>query len=517
MTLHKLPFSESVHRISETLSANILEYLDEKNIKKLDQIIADRDLKPIFSAIVNIWEEEVCGYEGLTTGPDDSPLFNPQMLYLTALRLRRCADLQLAAAEVMIKQFTHRSLPGRLIIPVPITVLQDPGFTVDAVKDLLKTHKLESNRILLQLSECPLLQFSHTIIPTLDTFRQKGIHFSIDHFGSCSGAIKPLTLLQPKLVILDRSLTEGIRGDLHHQSFIRTVIDASRSNDAQVVASGVEEEEEYNTLESLGIHLMSGPLMGKAANKPKTVPSKKVTKIRGERYEVNQLPKNTAASLLDEVPAVSPDATVEVVGDIFQTIPRLQTLPVVDGGCAVGVIRRVGFMDLFLYRYGRDLYGKKPISFFMEHNPITIEIDLPLEQVSQNLTSQMELNTQQDFLIVRNGKYVGIGHIVDLLRVITARQIQNARYANPLTGLPGNIPINDLLNEYLALNHEFVVVYVDLDNFKPFNDVYGYAMGDEVIKGTASLLSTHCNPESDFVGHVGGDDFVLVMISDDWE
>jgi len=85
--------------------------------------------------------------------------------------------------------------------------------------------------------------------------------------------------------------------------------------------------------------------------------------------------------------------------------------------------------------------------------------------------------------------------------------------ANPLTRLPGNVSILDELSRKIASQQLFAVCYVDLDKFKAYNDTYGFERGDNVIKETARILlraaQEHGNPD-DFVGHVGGDDFVVV-------
>ena len=86
--------------------------------------------------------------------------------------------------------------------------------------------------------------------------------------------------------------------------------------------------------------------------------------------------------------------------------------------------------------------------------------------------------------------------------------------ANPLTRLPGNVSIQRELEERLSRRvEELAVCYVDLDRFKAFNDHYGFKRGDEVIKATAEILlkasSAHGSP-MDFVGHIGGDDFIVL-------
>ncbi|MDE3077724.1 MAG: response regulator [Chloroflexota bacterium] len=87
------------------------------------------------------------------------------------------------------------------------------------------------------------------------------------------------------------------------------------------------------------------------------------------------------------------------------------------------------------------------------------------------------------------------------------------RDLNPLTGLPGNRAIDTVLQKHMDAGEEFAALYVDLDNFKSYNDAYGFHSGDDMIKLTARCLvdavSGLGSPE-DFVGHIGGDDFLVV-------
>jgi diguanylate cyclase (GGDEF)-like protein len=88
------------------------------------------------------------------------------------------------------------------------------------------------------------------------------------------------------------------------------------------------------------------------------------------------------------------------------------------------------------------------------------------------------------------------------------------RDANPLTGLPGNISIESELAARLTSGEPFVFMYVDIDNFKAFNDFYSYQKGDQAIRLTALILQNAVDEygsPGDFVGHVGGDDFALIL------
>ena len=102
------------------------------------------------------------------------------------------------------------------------------------------------------------------------------------------------------------------------------------------------------------------------------------------------------------------------------------------------------------------------------------------------------------------------------------RLLDTNRRVSPLTGLPGNVQIQAEMKKRLLNKEEFVMLYLDLDNFKAYNDVYGFLNGDEIIKFTARTISNNIDKLSTsgntFVGHIGGDDFVaIVSAEDDYE
>jgi diguanylate cyclase (GGDEF)-like protein len=97
------------------------------------------------------------------------------------------------------------------------------------------------------------------------------------------------------------------------------------------------------------------------------------------------------------------------------------------------------------------------------------------------------------------------------------RRTERDLEANPLTKLPGNVSILNELSKRLDSNRVFAVAYADLDKFKAYNDTYGFEHGDEVIRETARILIRAVQEEgnpNDFIGHIGGDDFVIITTAD---
>ena len=179
----------------------------------------------------------------------------------------------------------------------------------------------------------------------------------------------------------------------------------------------------------------------------------------------------------------------------------------------MGIITRRQARDIYTREFGRELNSRKPIRHFMDTAPLIVESITSLEEASYQLTNNISEDLIQEFIVCEQGRYIGIVKTIDLLRTITEQQIRSARYANPLTLLPGNVPISETISRLLLQQANFWVAYCDINHFKAFNDVYGYSQGDAAITVLADVIKAHCDTTTDFIGHVGGDDFIIVFNS----
>ncbi|HKC92011.1 MAG TPA: response regulator, partial [Candidatus Limnocylindria bacterium] len=97
------------------------------------------------------------------------------------------------------------------------------------------------------------------------------------------------------------------------------------------------------------------------------------------------------------------------------------------------------------------------------------------------------------------------------------RRWSGMRAVNPLSGLPGNRTITEEIDARLARGEDFALLYVDIDRFKEFNDHYGFTRGDRVITMLAEILVHVAGTDQRFVGHIGGDDFVVLARTEEAE
>ena len=143
-----------------------------------------------------------------------------------------------------------------------------------------------------------------------------------------------------------------------------------------------------------------------------------------------------------------------------------------------------------------------------EDNSIT-----PIIVVAQDDSKEHKINILEksvEYVISKKDCKEYLYYIIkNISRLLTVN-----RTISPLTGLPGNLPIQTELKKRLLKKEPFVVLYIDLDNFKAYNDVYGFLKGDEIIKLTAKIITKHIHALDSadaFVGHIGGDDFVSII------
>jgi GGDEF domain-containing protein len=103
------------------------------------------------------------------------------------------------------------------------------------------------------------------------------------------------------------------------------------------------------------------------------------------------------------------------------------------------------------------------------------------------------------------------------MRSLQSSRVLAARYTNPLTLLPGQVPINEHLERLLARHVPFTAWFIEVDQMRGLNDTGGFARGDALIHAAARLLEDACEPGVDFAGHVAGGRFVVLAQSEDWK
>jgi len=352
-------------------------------------------------------------------------------------------------------------------------------------------------------------------------FRSMGFQIAIDDLGEGFSSLRLWSELRPEFVKVDMHFVKGINADPLKQQFLRSIQNIAQSSGTQVIAEGVETEAEFRTVRNIGIAFGQGNFIALPNQTPPLNAAEEVGNLVNASHSAAQ-PYNstrniTVEKVLHYVEPVDPKTEIEKIFVRFSENKSVLAIPVVKHGRPVGLINRHEFVYNFIQTFHRELIGKKPCADLMNSKPLLVEKSTPIHELSGFLSESEIQHFTDGFIITEQGRYLGLGTGQDLLREITKAQIENARHANPLTLLPGNVPVNEHIDFLLHSKKSFSVCHADIDNFKPFNDVYGYRKGDEAIQFTARLLGWACDQNLDLIGHIGGDDFILIMQSENWE
>lgn len=487
-----------------------------EQLSALSSILTQSGLHSLFQPIICLSERRILGYEALTRGPSNSPLHSPIALFAVARQAGRLSELEIACRQSACRRFNEQQLPGKLFLNVSPESLLEAAHQPGRTLQLLQDFGIPPSQVVIELTEQTPIDDFQLLQTALHHYRAMGFSIALDDLGAGYSSLRLWSELRPDYVKIDRHFIDGIHQDALKREFVGSILQIAKASRAQVIAEGIELPEELAVLTEMGVDLVQGYLLGRPQEHPPRDARALMPKHDSSAVALNDEGSDLSA-LLNDQPAVPRDTPTATVLEAFRRQANLNSLAVLDEqGQPCGIVHRHSLSDALLKPFATDLFARKPISRLMNDDFLAVEMSQSLQQVSRLITSRARQRIEEDFIITLNGGYLGLGRVIDVLKLITELKIQQARYANPLTLLPGNVPIQQCLTRLLQQGRESVICYVDIDSFKPFNDIYGYGRGDEVLLCLAQCLNERVDPSRDFVGHIGGDDFLLVLGPEDW-
>lgn len=487
-----------------------------EQLSALSSILSQSGLHSLFQPIICLSERRILGYEALTRGPSNSPLHSPIALFAVARQAGRLSELEIACRQSACRRFNEQQLPGKLFLNVSPESLLEAAHQPGRTLQLLQDFGIPPSQVVIELTEQTPIDDFQLLQTALHHYRAMGFSIALDDLGAGYSSLRLWSELRPDYVKIDRHFIDGIHQDALKREFVGSILQIAKASRAQVIAEGIELPEELAVLTEMGVDLVQGYLLGRPQEHPPRDARAMMPKHDSSTVALNDEGSDLSA-LLNDQPAVGRNTPTATVLEAFRRQANLNSLAVLDEqGQPCGIVHRHSLSDALLKPFATDLFARKPISRLMNDDFLAVEMSQSLQQVSRLITSRARQRIEEDFIITLNGSYLGLGRVIDVLKLITELKIQQARYANPLTLLPGNVPIQQCLTRLLQQGRESVICYVDIDSFKPFNDIYGYGRGDEVLLCLAQCLNERVDPSRDFVGHIGGDDFLLVLGPEDW-
>lgn len=204
------------------------------------------------------------------------------------------------------------------------------------------------------------------------------------------------------------------------------------------------------------------------------------------------------------------DTSALAIYEYMKAHPEIEELCVLGEGERVrGLITRSDVLESFGGQYGYSLSRKKKVCDIMTKEFLEVDARMSIEMVSKMAMMRPRKYLYDIVIVVKEDKYYGGVTVKDLLEAAISIQVERATDANPLTKLPGNQRIQKEIEEKISEQQNYSIMYLDIDNFKAYNDAYGFENGDLMIRAVADSMRISCR-RGEFLGHIGGDDFVII-------
>lgn len=472
-------------------------------------------LRYAFQPIVNIHSGVVFGYEALLRGYGEAGFSSIAELFDEAWRDKVLYSLDLALREIAIRDFA--ALPGcrqmKLFYNLDNRILEMPDYLPNNTAAVLKRYGLDESNLIFEISEQHEFSCYHDTQQLLDQYQEQNYRIAIDDFGSGYAGMTLLYHSEPDVIKIDRFFITGIHRDKKKRFFVASIVQMARLMGIHVVAEGIEEEAEFYTCREIGCDSVQGYLV----ERPKEdhalllrlyerIPLLVEGQNRADDREISLLKRH-----MRPIKACFIDSSAQDILKWFRDNQADSIYPVVNRfNEPQGLLRERDLKKYVYSPYGISILqhqaADKGIAALVSRVPV-VDVATPIDSILDYYSMD---DAVEEILITENGAYAGVLDSRAFLNLISQRKISMAREQNPLTKLPGNWEINRYISRKNRKGEQgFYCVYFDFDDFKPFNDNYGFRQGDRVIQLFADLLREYSRVSREFIGHIGGDDFFM--------
>jgi diguanylate cyclase (GGDEF)-like protein len=359
------------------------------------------------------------------------------------------------------------------------------------------------------------------LVAGLKTLRLHGFHIAFDAVGNGDLPLSVLVDLLPDMLKLDHRLLRGVPRDPTAVAIVEAMAQLCARTGIQLAAVGVETGDQLVTLSRLGVRLAQGNLFAAPDDHP-SIPVE-LARTTAELIEPDATPAAgmeaapLIADVLREAVTMPESATAEDVRDAFVRRPNINGVVLVDDQRRPrATVDRSRFLLAVTGPYGHALHAKRAARRHADP-PRLIRWDATALQLLEMVGDTDSQRTGDDVVVVDDfGCCTGIVRLSEVVRCVAEAKVEQAAALNPLTRLPGTDAVAREIERRIARDEMFVVAWLDVDSFKSVNDNAGFAAGDDLIRAIGQALAdAEAALPGIRVGHVGGDDFLVVTDLDE--
>lgn len=486
---------------------------------ELESIIINEDIYPVYQPIVSLKNGSVLGYEALSRINRISLFNNIEELFVTAGKSGILWKLEQVCRRAALKGiFAQKNIfeqeNAKLFINVSPKILHDEKFKTGFTREYIGRYGIDSKSIIFEVTEKERVEQEGELEQAVSHYKEQDYQIAIDDMGSGYSNLNLICSLSPHYIKLDIRLIRDIHKNPTQYAIVKGMAECSLNSGIQLIAEGIESEKDMEVLIDLGIQYGQGYYLGcpeRKLRQPNKELCTQITEIYQKKHNKNYFGKNNfyVKNIVTTALTVPPEMKVSKILEYLDRNTNAAGICVLEHNQIKGVLTREKLMKQLSGRYGFSLHQNKPILEMCEKNFLKVEAGASISSVAK-IAMERESENLYDFIVVNeDNDYLGIVTVRSLLQKAMEIDVDMAKAANPLTGLPGNIVIEQEIIRCVKEQDFYSIYYLDLDNFKAYNDTYGFEKGDEAIRLLGEILKDRTS-EDGFVGHIGGDDFVMI-------
>lgn len=233
----------------------------------LQKIISNKLIETYYQPILSLNEEKTLGYEALNRPLKTDTFISTEQFYDFVGHSSRLNEIESLCRNLAVDRFDNQlkdNQPDQLLfININPKVLADANFVSGKTLELLKKRQLKPSQIVLEVTEKDAVHDYQAFINVLHYYRNQGFRIAVDDAGTGYNSLKTLVFLQPEFIKIDRSIIHGVAKHRFQQEMVQLLLDYANRVKTEVIAEGIEEQEDYLYLKQLGVHYGQGYLINK--------------------------------------------------------------------------------------------------------------------------------------------------------------------------------------------------------------------------------------------------------------
>lgn len=483
-------------------------------------ILKERKIKTVYQPIVCLQSGSILGYEALSRGPEGSSYYSPLVLIEKALEEDCLWELEIMFRQSALEGMKNLPLKPFVFLNVDPNIIKSPDYKLGITKEYLTEMGADHVNLVFEITERTAISDYAGFQTLMENYKSQGYQIAIDDVGAGYSGLKTINEVRPHYLKIDMDLIRNIDKDVFKQALIKAFVDASASTGIKLIAEGIETKEELKTLIILGVAFGQGYFLKKPSDHDFTLCENVLEKITS----YNRISGNLSG-FSSEYHYIS-NLVNDMCYDIYEPMAKCSTLKrffqqsnascvcICEDEKPVGLVMKNKLDAAMSAQYGYALFSNKPIANLMNCKPLIVDVYTPIATVAKRAMEREDAELYDDVIVTKNGTFYGLVTMKKIIEYTLVYEKNNAREHNPLSGLPGNPIINRVLSDLVTYGAEGFIAYIDINDFKAYNDVMGFESGDQMICFVADTLLSVVKTSfsySSFVGHIGGDDFVLVL------